>query len=104
MNRPRLESWVQDPRSSIWTMVCPSMEEAKSPPREDMKIRGVYSHSSSNRSGGSIPLWGVTVCDVADAVRIEDLQGVKIPHCEGANLDDIIVDWVGFAKEVSGEL
>ena len=32
------ESWVQDLRSGIWTMVGPSMEETKSGPREDMEI------------------------------------------------------------------
>ena len=35
------ESWVPEPRSGIWTMVSPSMEETKSGLREDMEIRGV---------------------------------------------------------------
>ena len=39
------ESWVQDPRSGIWTMVGLSMEETKSGPRVDLEIRGVYFHS-----------------------------------------------------------
>ena len=64
------ESWVQDPRSGIWTMVGPGMEETKSGPREDMEIRGVYSHSPGNGSVGSIPLRGVIASDVGDAVRI----------------------------------
>ena len=42
------EPWIQRPRSGIWTMVDPSMGEAKSGLREDMEIRGVYSHSQSN--------------------------------------------------------
>ena len=49
-----VESWVQDPRSGIWTMVGPSTEETKSGPREDMEIRGIYSHSPGNGSGGNI--------------------------------------------------
>ena len=47
------ESWVQDPRSGILTMVDPSMGEAKSGLREDMEIRGVNFHSRGNGSGGS---------------------------------------------------
>ena len=73
-----VESWVQDPRSGIWTMVGPSMEETKSGPREEMKIRGVYSHSPGNGSGGSIRLGGVIASDVGDAVRIEGLWGARV--------------------------
>ena len=99
------ESWVQDPRSGIWTMVRPSMEETKSGPREDMKIRGDYSHSPGNGSGGSIQLGGVIASDAGEAVRIEDLQGVKIPHCDAhpANSDHSILDWEDFAEEGVGE-
>ena len=44
--------------------------------------------------------------DVGDAVRIEDLRGVKIPHYDvnPANLDDFILDWEDFAEEVVGEM
>ena len=100
------ESWLQDPRSGIWTMVGPSMEETKSEPREDMEIRGVYSHSSGNGSGGSIRLGGVIPSDAGDAVRIEDLRGVKIPHYDAnpATLDDVILDCEDFAEEVVGEM
>ena len=84
------ESWVQDPRSGISTMVRPSMEETKSGPREDMEMRGVYSHSPGNGSGGSPRLGGIIASDVGDPVRIEDLQRVKIPPDDAnpANLDD----------------
>ena len=100
------ESWVHDLRSGIWTMVGPSMEETKSGPREDMEIVGVYSHSPSNGSGGSVRLGGVIASDVEEAVRIEDLRGVKIPHYDAnaANLDDFILDWEDFAEEVVGEM
>ena len=96
---------MQDPRSGIWTMVGPSMEETKSGPREDMEIRGVYSHSPGNGSGGSIRLGGVIASDVGDAVRIEDLRGVKMPPYDAnpANLDDFILDWEDFGEEVVSE-
>ena len=95
------ESWVQHPRSSIWTMVGPSMGETKSEPREDMEIPGVYSHSPGNKGGGSIRLRGVSASDIRDAVSIDDLQGVKIPHYNAnpANLDHFILDWEDFAEE-----
>ena len=50
---------MQDPRSGIWTMVGPSMEEPKSGPRDDMEIRGLYSQSPGNESGGSFQVGGV---------------------------------------------
>ena len=83
---------MQDPRSGKWTMVGPSMEEIKSGLREDVELRGVYSHSPGNGSGGSIRLGGVIASAVGDAVRIEDLRGVKIPHYDAnpANLDDFM--------------
>ena len=100
------ESWVKDPRSGIWTMVGPSMEETKSEPREDMEIRGVYSHSPGKGIGGSIRLGGVIASDVGDAVRIEDLRVVKICHYDAnpANLDYFILDWEDFAEEVVSQM
>ena len=71
------ESWIQDPRSGIWTMVGLSMGEAKSGPREDMEMRGVRSHSPGNGSGGSTRLGGVIALDVGDVVRIEGVRDVK---------------------------
>ena len=75
-------------------MVGPSMEEIKSGPREDMEIRGVYSHSPGNGSCRSFRLCGVIASDVGDAVGIEDLRGVKMPHYDAnpATLDDFILD------------
>ena len=71
-----------------------------------MEIRGVYSHSTGNGSGGSIHLGGVIASDVRDAVRIEDLRGVKIPRYDAnpANFDDFILDWEDFAEEGVGEM
>ena len=44
--------------------------------------------------------------DVGDATRIDDLRGIKIPYYDGnpSNLDDFILDWEDFAKEVVGEM
>ena len=39
-------------------------------------------------------------------MRLEDLQGVKIPYYDAnpANLDDFILDWEDFAEEIVGEM
>ena len=71
-----VDPWVMDPRSGIWTMGGLSVGEAEPRPREDMEIRGVYSHSPGNGSSGAIRLEGVIASDVGDAVGLEDLQGV----------------------------
>ena len=43
---------------------------------------------------------------VGDAIRIDDLRGIKIPYYDGnpSNLDDFILDWEDFAEEVVGEM
>ena len=100
------DPWVMDPRSGIWTMGGPSVGETVPRPREDMEIRGVYSHSPGNGSSGGIRLWGVIASDVGDAVRLEDLRGVKIPYYDAnpANLDDFILDWEDFPEEFVGQM
>ena len=44
--------------------------------------------------------------NVGDAIRIDDLRGIKIPYYDGnpSNLDDFILDWEDFAEEVVGEM
>ena len=44
--------------------------------------------------------------DLADAVRIDNLRGIKIPSYDGtpSNLEDFILDWEDFAGEVVGEM
>ena len=88
------DPWVMDPPRGIWTMGGPSVGEAASRPREDMEIRSVYFHSPGNGSLGGIRLGGVIASDVGDAVRLEDLRGVKIPYYDAnpVNLDDFILD------------
>ena len=100
------DPWVMDPPSGIWTMGGPGVGEAAPRPREDMETRGVYSHSPGNGSSGGIHLGGVIASDVGDAVRLEDLWGVKIPYYDAnaANLEDFILDWEDFAEEVVGEM
>ena len=100
------DPWVMDPRSGIWTMGGPSVGKAVPRPRDDMEIRGVYSHSPGNGSSGTICLGGVIASDVGDAVRLKDLRGVKIPYYDAnpANLDDFILDWEHLAEEVVVEM
>ena len=100
------DPWVRDPRSGIWTMGDASVGEAEPRPREDMELRGVYSHFPGNGSSGGIRLGGVIASDFPDAVRLGDLRGVKIPYYDAspASLYDFILDWEDFAEEVVGDM
>ena len=68
---------------------------------EERDVRGVYSHPPAT---GGIRLGGVVAGDVGDAIRIDDLRGIKIPYYDGnpSNLHDFILDWEDFAEEVVG--
>ena len=70
---------------------------------EERDVRGVYSHPPAT---GGIRLGGVVAGDVGDAIRIDDLRGIKIPYYDGnpSNLEDFILDWEDFAEEVVGEM
>ena len=98
--------WVRNPQSGIWTIRGLTTGEAEPRPREDMEMRGIYSHPPGNWSSGGIRLGGVIASDVRDAVRIKDLRGVKIPYYDAdpANLEDFILDWEDFAEEVVGDM
>ena len=104
--------WAKDPNTRIW------MADGASPSRipnpmgsgptgphsmEERDVRGVYSHPPAT---GGIRLGGVVAGDVGDAIRIDDLRGIKIPYYNGnpSNLDDFILDWEDFAEEVVGEM
>ena len=104
--------WVEDPTTGIWTAggASPSripnpMGSGPSGPHsmEERDVRGVYSHPPAT---GGIRLGGVVAADVRDAIRIDDLRGIKIPYYDGnpTNLDDFILDWEDFAEEVVGEM
>ena len=69
-----------------------------------MEIRGVYSDSPRNESGGSIQPGGVIASTVGDVERMQDLRGVEIPHYDAnpANLDNFILRWEDFTEEVVG--
>ena len=67
------DPWVMDPWPGIWTMGGRSVGEAEPRPREDMEIRGVYSHFPGTGSSGGIRLVGVIALDVGDAVMLEAL-------------------------------
>ena len=100
------EAWVMDPQLAIWTIGGPSVGEAVPRPREDMEIRGVYSNSPGNGSSGGVRLGGVIASDSGDAVRLEDIRGVKISYYDAnrANLNCFILDYEDFAEEVAGEM
>ena len=104
--------WAKDPNTGIWTAdgASPSripnpMDSGPTGPHsmEERDVRGVYSHPPAT---GGIRLGGVVAGDVRDAIRIDDLRGIKIPYYDGnpSNLDDFILDWEDFAEEVVGAM
>ena len=104
--------WVKKPTTGIWTAGGASPSRNPKPmgsgptgphSMEDRDVRGVYSHPPAT---GGIRLGGVVAADVRDAIRIDDLRGIKIPYYDGnpSILDDFILDWEDFAEEVVGEM
>ena len=104
--------WVKDPTTGISTAGGASPSRIPNPmgsgptgpySMEERDVRGVYSHPPAT---GGIRLGGVVAADVKDAIRIDDLRGIKIPYYDGnpSNLDDFILDWEDFAEEVIGEM
>ena len=104
--------WVKDPTTGIWTAGGASPSRIPNPmgsgptgphSMEERDVRGVYSHPPAT---GGIRLGGVVAADVGDAIRIDDLRGIKIPYYDGnpSNLDDFILDSDDFAEEVVGEM
>ena len=103
---------VKDPTTGIWTAGGASPSRIPNPmgsgptgphTMEERDVRGVYSHLPAT---GGIRLGGVVAADFGDAIRIDDLRGIKIPHYDRnpSNLDDFILDWEDFAEEVVGEM
>ena len=104
--------WAKDPNTGIRTAdgANPSripnpMSSGPTGPHsmEERDVRGVYSHAPAT---DGIRLGGVVAGDVGDAIRIDDLRGIKIPYYDGnpSILDDFILDWEDFAEEVVGEM
>ena len=104
--------WVKDPTTGIWTAGGASPSRIPNPmgsgptgphSMEERDVRGVYSHPPAT---GGIRLGGVVAAEVGDAIRIDDLRGIKIPYYNGnpSNLDDFIMEWEDFAEEVVGEM
>ena len=104
--------WVKDPNTGIWTAGGASPSRIPNPMGsgptgrhsiEERDVRGVYSHPPAT---GGIRVGGVVAADVGDAIRIDDLRGIKIPYynCNPSDLDDFILDWEDFAEEVVGEM
>ena len=91
---PGRNLWVKEPATGIWTAFGASPSRIPNPmgsgptgphSMEERDVRGVYSHPPAT---GGIRLCGVVAADVGDAIRIDDLRGIKIP----SNLDDFILD------------
>ena len=104
--------WAKDPNTGIWTASGASPSRIPNPmgsgptgphSMEERDVQGVYSHPPAT---GGIRLGGVVAGDVGNAIRIDDLRGIKIPYYDGnpSNLDDFILDWEDFAEEVVGEM
>ena len=104
--------WVKDPTTGIWTDGGASPSRIPNPmgsgptgphSMEERDVRGVYSHPPAT---GGIRLGGVVAADVGNAIRIDDLRGIKILYYDGnpSNLNDFILDWEDFAGEVVGEM
>ena len=104
--------WAKDPNTGIWTADGANPSRIPNPmgsgptgshPMEERDVRGVYSNPPAT---GGIRLGGVVAGDVGDAIRIDDLRGIKVPYYDGnpSNLDDFILDWGDFAEEVVGEM
>ena len=104
--------WAKDPNTGIWTADVASPSRIPNPmgsgptgphSMEERDVRGVYSHPPAT---GGIRLGRMVAGDVGEAIRIDDLRGIKIPYYDGnpSNLDDFILDWEDFAEEVVGEM
>ena len=92
--------WAKDPNTGIWTADGASPSRIPNPmgsgptgPHsiEERDVQGLYSHPPAT---GAIRLGGVVAGDVGDAIRIDDLRGIKIPYYDGnpSNLEDFILD------------
>ena len=77
--------WMRDRTTGIWTAGGASPSRIPNPmgsgptgphSMEERDVRGVYSHPPAT---GGIRLGGVVAADVRDAIRIDDLRGIKIP-------------------------
>ena len=83
---PGVNLWVKDPTTGIWIARRASPSRIPNPmgsgptgPHsiKERDVRGVYSHPPAT---GGIRLGGVVAADVRDAIRIDDLRGIKIPY------------------------
>ena len=103
---------MKDPTTGIWTAGGASPSRIPNPSgsgptgphsMEERDVQGVYSHPPAT---GGIRLGGVVAADIKDAIRNDDLRGIKIPYYDGnpSNLDDFILDWEDFAEEVVGKM
>ena len=90
--------WAKDPNTGIWTADEASPSRIPNPmgsgptgphSMEERDVRGVYSHPPAT---GGIRLGGVVAGDVGDAIRIDDLRGIKIPYYESSEIRHLLKD------------
>ena len=83
---------VKDPTTGIWTAGGASPSRIRNPmgsgptgphSMEERDVQGVYSHPPAT---GGIRLGGLVAEDVGDAIRIDDLRGIKIPLLRSQHL------------------
>ena len=89
--------WVKDPTTGIWTACGASPSRipnrmGSAPTMEERDVRGVYSHPLATKG---IRLGAVVAADVGDAIRIDDLRGIKIPTTMATPLTWMTSSWIG---------
>ena len=93
--------WAKDPHTGIWTADGASPSRIPNPmgsgptgpqSMEERDVRGVYSHPPAT---GGISLGGVVAGDVGDAIRIDDLRGIKSPTTMATPPTWMTSSWIG---------
>ena len=112
-------NWVLNPAAGIWSIggnsqaqesagvssgfVRRAVTALESSTAPTVDIRGIYGNAHGSAVSG-VRLGGVVAADAGEAVRIEDLRGVRVPFYNGTpeTLEDFLLDWEDFADEVMG--
>ena len=113
------ENLVLNPTTGIWSIggdsgaqesagvspgfVWRAVTALESSAARTVDLGGIYGKAHGSTTSG-IRLGGVVAADAGEAVRIEDLRGVRQPcyNCIPETLEDFLLDWQDFADEVMG--
>ena len=114
-------NWVLNPDTGIWCIgghsqaqesagvssgfVRRAVTASELSTASTVDIRGIYGNAHVSATSG-IRLGGVVAADAGQAVRIENLRGVRVPFYNGTpvTLKDFLLDWVGFTDLVMGSV